>query len=124
MAGNHRVFPPSPGLTFTADRNETALATIRTDKTFPPKAARALAILRTSIYDARSSPPAARKSRKQKPHESFHERSRNPGSAFVPSVGRGVPSRRTSCNVPTGTHAATRSHALERSFRRDVKTNV
>ncbi|MEO7318218.1 MAG: hypothetical protein ABIZ56_04435, partial [Chthoniobacteraceae bacterium] len=34
------------------DWNETALAAIRTDKTPPPKAARALAILHTAIYDA------------------------------------------------------------------------
>ena len=34
------------------DWNETALAAIKADKTPPPKAARALAILHTSIYDA------------------------------------------------------------------------
>ena len=34
------------------DWNETALDAIRLDKTPPPKAARALAILHTAIYDA------------------------------------------------------------------------
>ena len=35
-----------------SDWNETALAAIKLDKTPPPKAARALAILHTAIYDA------------------------------------------------------------------------